>query len=223
MGKKYYGHRKSYRRNNIISLKKMTRFPRNEKQVFKMMTNIIKILIYVVIGTCKGIYEISKYVRKMINTNRLLREMGSGYNEIMEMIYTVTPRQFEILIAELFKNSGKYDKVEVTAKTCDYGRDCILTRKINGFEEVTFVEIKHFSKTNYVGRPIVQKLLGSCQMLGADKAIVVTTGKYNMNAYECEAMVDNLKLMDVTDIQKMILDLDASQISRVMMRTLNAS
>jgi len=94
---------------------------------------------------------------------------------------------------------------------------------INGYEEVTFVECKHYSEHNMVGREIAMKLLGSCATFNAEKAIIVTTGQYHRNAYEVAGRVDNLKLMDITDIQKMILDLDASRISKVVLKTMNAS
>ena len=51
----------------------------------------------------------------------------------------------------------------------------------------------------------------------------MTTGPYNRNAYEVAAKVDNLQLMDITDIQEMILDLKADQISKVIKSTLNVS
>lgn len=213
--------RKRYRsrRHNSFQL-----FSKNEKKAFYIIVDIITALIYVVTGILKVIPEIINYARKMKKTHYALKNIGYDYTEILDQIENkITPRQFELLMGELFKSSGLYQKVEVTQASHDFGRDIILTRSIDGFKEVTFVEIKHYHKNNYVGREICQKLLGSCMTFGVEKAIVVTTGQYHRNAYQCAAMVDNLQLMDITDIQKMILNLDSSQINRVMMKTLNAS
>lgn len=213
MARRYYKKRRYKRKSKI---------PDNG---FILLISIIRIFALIVFQLCKIIYTLINAVVnniiKMKKVKQSIKKINAGYAEIIDIIYTVNPRQFEMLIAELFKNSGRYDKVEITQATCDYGRDCILTKYIRGRKEVTFVEIKHYSKDNYVGRPVVQKLLGSCQMFGATKAIIVTTGKYHKNAYECESRVNNLKLMDVIDIQKMILALDVSLISGIMYRTLN--
>ena len=209
MARRYYRKRRRTRKSKVTV---------NE---FMWIICIIEILVFVVIGICKILFFIINNIIKMIKVNCSIRKIDTGYAEILDIIYTVTPRQFEMLIAELFKYSGRYDKVEITKATCDYGRDCILTKYIRGRKEVTFVEIKHYAKDNYVGRPVVQKLLGSCQMFGATKAIIVTTGKYHKNAYECQSKVNNLQLMDVIDIQKMILALDVSKIGEIMFRTLN--
>lgn len=221
MSSRYYSsHRKKNYRHNRSSFQL---FSKNEKKAFYILAELIRTIIYIMTGLFKVTCEIIKYVRKMIKTHKALKKIGYDYTEIMKMVETINPRQFEFFCAELFKNSGKYEKVEVTQSTGDYGRDIILTSKIKGIKEVTFVEVKHYNKDNLVGREICQKLLGSCQMLQADKAIVITTGKYHKNAYEVARMVDNLELMDMLDIEKMILDLQPDQISRVIMRTLNAS
>jgi len=198
-------------------------FSRNEKRVFYEVINIVKTLVNIIVAILKAIPEIINYIKKMIKMNKSLKGLGYTYPELMNIINKVTPRQFEILCAGLFQSTGKYTKVEITAATCDYGRDIILTSKINGFEEITFVEVKHYAKNNMIGREICQKLLGSCNMFNVEKAIIITTGTYHKNAYECAGRVNNLQLMDITDIEKMILDLDSSQISKIMLRTLNAS
>jgi len=159
-----------------------------------------------------------------LDNHYALSKIGYSLDEITTLINNkLTPRQFEVFCAELFKSTGQYSKVEITEATNDYGKDCILTQNINGRKVVTFVECKHWRKdvNSKIGREICQKLLGSVQMHKASKAIVITTGLYHKNAREVANMVNNLVLMDSMDIQKMILNLNESQMSRVIMRTLN--
>lgn len=204
-------------------LNKMFSLSRGERQIFHLIAELIRLLVFIICSIFKGIYKLSRLVRKNGINREMVHKIGYSMDDIMNLVYKVSPRQFEVLIAQLFKNTGEYDKVELTPPKRDYGRDVILTRYINGSKEITFVEVKHFAKNNMVGRVICQKLLGSCQMLKAQKAVIVTTGKYHKNAIECASLVDNLVLMNVRDIQDMILDLEPNKISHVIMATLNAN
>lgn len=206
MGRRRY--RRHYRRNNIFG------FTRNERELFNTVSQLIKIAAFIIVGTCKGAYYLSKYIRKGLNNYFALKKIGYNFNEVLNMVYTINPRQFEVFCAELFRQHGY--KVKLTPPSNDFGRDIILNDNI-------FVECKHYRKDNYIGREICQKLLGSCQMFKASKAIIITTGQYHKNAYECAKMVNNLQLMDITDIQEMILNLKPEQLSKVIMRTLNCS
>jgi len=213
-----YMSRRYYRKHNLLGI------TRGERNAFEIIVKFIQMIIYIIRGIIKGIIECSIYIRKMSKSHRALKGIGYNLNNILDMIYEINPRQFEIFCAELFRQCGKYDNVEITQASHDYGRDVICTRKNNGFKEITFVECKHYNKDGFkIGREIAQKLLGSCQMLNADKGIIITTGTYHRNAYEVAGRVNNLVLMDITDIENMIFNLEPSQVSKVILRTLNAS
>lgn len=208
MSRKYGKYKKYYRYGSIFKLTKA------ERTMFDIIYEISKTICISIIAIFKATVEISHYVRRMVINFFALKKIGYNLNELLDEIYKMTPRQFEIFVAELFKQHGH--KVRLTPPSNDYGRDVIVDDK-------TFIECKHFAKDNFVGRQICQKLLGSVQMFRAEKAIIVTTGKIHKNAYEVASKVDNLQLMDIADIQEMLLDLEPEQISKVMMRTLNAS
>jgi len=215
-------HKRRYYKKRSSGILSMSR---NERLLFNFFIELLKTMVYILAGVVKMLWNIGVYTKKRIVNHYVLGKIGYSLDEVNDLIEKINPRQFEIFCAELFKSTGLYDKVEITTATNDYGKDCILTRNINGIKEVTFVECKHWRKddNSKIARVICQKLLGSVQMHNADKAIIITTGLYHKNAHEVARMVDNLKLMDSMDIQNMILDLNESQMSRVMMRTLNAS
>lgn len=221
MSRRYYSKYKKTSHHKYKSSIQL--FSKNEKQAFHILAEFIRLFIRIIVAIYEVIIEISIYARRFVKNHNALKDIGYDLEEILDLVTKITPRQFEIMIAELFKSTGKYTKVEITPPTADYGRDVILTANINGFEVVTFVEVKHYSKKNMVGREIAMKLLGSCATFGVEKAIIITTGTFHRNAYEIAGRVDNLRLMDYMDIEKMILDLNANQISGIMMRTLNAS
>lgn len=200
--KKWY-----YRCSNILG------FSRNERMFFAFLIEIVQMIILVATSIGKGVYKAANYINRIVNSHSTVKNVCNDLSKIMNLVYNVTPRQFEILIAELFRQYGY--KVKLTAATNDFWRDIILNGNI-------YVECKHYS-TSVVGREICQKLLGSVYMFQAKSGIIVTTGKYHANAYEVEKMCDNLKLMDSWDIKNMISKLKADQISKIITKTLNAS
>ena len=222
MSRRYY-KRYRHKSSNILSLSKNERIW--FRFIFQFIFELIRGFIYVTVEIIKLLWKTGKYIRRRIVNRSVLSKIGYSLDEVLDLVDRITPRQFEIFCAELFRSTGIYDNVEITKATNDYGKDCILTRSVNGLKEITFVECKHWRKDNNsrVGREICQKLLGSCQMHCADKAIIITTGLFHNNAYEVARKVNNLRLMDNMDIQRMILDLDIARMSKVMARTLNAS
>lgn len=115
--------------------------------------------------------------------------------DLKRYIENMTPREYEVFISEMYKQND-YD-VELTAASNDYGRDVIVSK--DGI--TTYIECKHYKKHedggSLIGREICQKLLGSCVMFNVNNAIIYTTGDFHENAYECERMVSDLKLMDL--------------------------
>jgi Restriction endonuclease len=208
--------RRYYRKSNILKLSK------TEKQVFEGIVELIKMLIYITIGTCRGIYELSKYIRKLVKNYRTAYNNGYDLNILLEKFNKLTPRQFEILMAELFRCQG-FDEVILTKFCHDYGRDIILKRKVNGRTEVIYVECKYYAPHNTIGRDIAFKLLGSMQMFHADKGIICSTGKFHKNSIEVASSVDNLKLMGTDEIKMMLFKLNANQIQKIMFKLVNVS
>ncbi|QPW62162.1 restriction endonuclease (plasmid) [Clostridium botulinum] len=108
----------------------------------------------------------------------------------------MSPREFEVFVANLFTQLG-YD-AKVTEATCDGGKDVIATNS----EEKIYIECKHWNINNLIGREILQKLVGSAIGDDATRAIVITTSKYNKNALEYAEKVPWLELWTVKDIIK---------------------
>lgn len=188
---------------------------RNERKIIKFIRNTINSLEFIIKGSITLLIESFDILINLLNSYEGYKKTGYTNATLLRMVDTLSPRKFEIFIAELFKSEGY--TVKLTPKSNDYGRDVIL--KKDGI--TTFVECKHYSKDNKVGREICQKLLGSMFQFKADNGIIVTTGKFNKNAYEVEQMVDNLQLLGRDDIIRMILKLKSEQISRIIFKLTN--
>jgi restriction system protein len=96
-----------------------------------------------------------------------------------EHLYTISPRQFEEVIATLFDGFGF--SVELTKRTRDGGRDVIAIRDSPARLKY-LVECKRYSESRVVGVSIVRELLGVVTLEGATKGIVATTSHFTRDA-----------------------------------------
>jgi hypothetical protein len=97
-----------------------------------------------------------------------------------KLIFGISPRQFEELIAELFHNRG-FD-VELTQATRDGGRDIIAIYETLDIQTKYLIECKRYAPSNKVSLSIVQRLFGVKTAEPANKAILVTTSSYTKDA-----------------------------------------
>lgn len=190
---------------------------RNERIFFSMIIGSVTFLFKAIIFIVKGTYKFIMCASKSIKNLYMIRKTGFAPNNLDELLYKLSPRGFEVFIAELYKAQGH--KVILTKESNDYGRDVIVETD----EDKIFIECKRYNKNSgsLIGREICQKLLGSMQMFNASKGIICTTGKFHKNAYEVKAMVDNLELMDSIDILAMLMKLDLDKIKRIILKAQN--
>ncbi|WP_125154473.1 restriction endonuclease [Clostridium rectalis] len=207
---------KFYKSNyNLLNIIKLSKF---EKNFFKFTIRFFEMIRYICMEMYKGI----KYLPILIRNFNISYNNGYNLNELISKLNYLTPRQFEVMMAEVFKYQGYYD-VKLTKFTHDYGRDIILKRKVNGVIETTYVECKYYDKNSCIGRDICFKLLGSMQMFNADKGIICSTGKFNKNSIEVARSVKNLELMNENDIKFLLFKLKSNEIQRVMFKVNNVS
>jgi restriction system protein len=155
---------------------------------------------------------LSKIINYLVNYTEY-KVYGFSYDDIFNKINHMSGRQFEVLMAEVFKQQGY--EVELTPAQQDGGKDIILFLD----DETTYVECKRWDSDNngfYISRPELQKLVGAAVGDKADNMLFVTTGKYNNNAYEYAKKIDNLVLWNMSDIQKAIKDVSTDKIPNIM-------
>lgn len=140
------------------------------------------------------------------------------YKDVISYLYKLTPTEFEYFCAEIFKQLG-YKDVKVTKATNDFGRDIVMKDK-NG--ETVFVECKYYNRNNLIGREICQKLLGSLDMFGVDKGIIITTSTFHRNALEVKRLVGKrLKFIDINELLVILKKLDNDCYRKIIMKTSN--
>lgn len=143
--------------------------------------------------------EENKYEKKKINGILKAKERDNRLTSVKNIIdeFKDNPYGFESYCAQLYRSIGI--NVEQTSNSNDGGYDLILYYQ-NG--EKGLVECKCYSSSK-IGRPLIQKLVGANQVVGAKYLIFITTSDYSMEArkYAEEAGV---KLVDGNELISMI-------------------
>lgn len=118
------------------------------------------------------------------NTNRLILVETTRIKQVIESIYlrkeelfTISPRTFEEMIAELLYQKG-FD-VELTKQTRDNGYDILAIRYIDGFSPIKYlVECKRYNPKKKVGVEVIRNLRDVVHTQNANKGMIVTTSSF---------------------------------------------
>jgi restriction system protein len=113
----------------------------------------------------------------------------------------LSPEQFEHFVAELLRCMGYYARV--TRYGGDGGVDIIAHKDKLGFEP-PIIKVQCKRTTSTIGGPVVQQLLGAIQ--SNEHALFVTLGEYSSDAIRIERGKTNLRLINGTDLVKLIFD-----------------
>lgn len=115
----------------------------------------------------------------------------------------LSPRQFEELVADIFRSRG-YD-VALTSQTKDGGYDLVLHQADPVLGGQTFlVEIKKYRPDLKVGVSPVRALMGSVIANDAQRGILVTTSSFTSDARALAERSEQLRLIDGSELQELI-------------------
>lgn len=134
-----------------------------------------------------------------------IQEVIAGLQADPGGVRDIDPRQFEEVVAELFRNAGY--EVELTPRSKDGGKDIIAIQKnvILGIETKLFVECKRYAEDNVVGVELVRGVYGVLnERDGPNKSVIVTTSRFTSGAKEFAtektASKYDLKLVDFDEL-----------------------
>lgn len=120
-----------------------------------------------------------------------------------KMMFQMTSRQFEELVAELFEKDGY--SVRITQATRDGGKDLVILeqKRIGNF--IIYVECKNYSMENPIGVRLVRELYGTVIADRATMGILATSSYFSTPAIEFKEQVKSqLSLCDYFDLKKWI-------------------
>jgi hypothetical protein len=128
-------------------------------------------------------------------SDELLKTLSKNPN----LLYSLHPRKFEEVIAEIFFRNGF--EVELTKATRDGGKDVIAIYNKLNINTKYIIECKRYAKERKISLALVQRLLGVKIASSANKAILATTSSFTRDAV---AFTSNhlwdLELKDYNDI-----------------------
>lgn len=151
-----------------------------------------------------GAQVVFKTIQKRKKFTTLLR---SGIRDIDQM----DGRQFEFFLEVLFQKLGY--KASTTSESHDFGADL----RFEGKNKVV-IQAKRYGVKNRVGIKAVQEIYAAKAYYGADQAWVISNSTYTSSAKKL-AKACGVKLMDRTDLQQFILQVNPEQSAADIRRT----
>jgi restriction system protein len=109
-----------------------------------------------------------------------------------DVLRTVSPRDFEYLIAALFRKLGY--EANVTQQSRDGGADIVCWKRDGMVTESMLIECKH--RSGRVGADVVRQLAGAVSELGASKGVIVTSGSFTVPAVRFANQTGRIQLID---------------------------
>lgn len=136
------------------------------------------------------IYTVDQLLLPYSDTSPFLRVSLEDINEELiaylaahpEKMRELSPRKFEELVADLFRNQGF--EVMLTPRSRDGGMDVIAVQRSGIGTVMIIVECKRYAATNKVGVEIVRGLYGVVEQHRATQGIVATTSYFTRGAQE---------------------------------------
>lgn len=124
------------------------------------------------------LYEAQEFDLARDSAGEIIREIQSQ----PDLIRSISSRQFEEVVAELFRHRGY--QVELTKQTRDGGKDIIaISTDRLGIKLKYLIECKHYAESNKVGVDVVRSLHGVKNTKdGPNKTIIATTSSFTADA-----------------------------------------
>lgn len=134
-------------------------------------------------------------------TNYLPFELMKEFRKEPSLLYKISPRDFEIFVAELLVRL-QFKDVELTSRSADGGKDVIATSIVEGIPLKFFFECKRFGPGHKVGVPQLRALLGAVSEhpSQANIGVLTTTSTFTKNGVELIASDARLDGKDHSDL-----------------------
>ena len=141
---------------------------------------------------------------KIITDVRLVnKRILDRINRQPQEIYKLSPRQFEILVAELFEERGY--QVKLTPQTRDGGKDLIILDHREVGNLMIYAECKQHAPDRPVGVSVVSDLIGRMAADRATAGLVVTSSYFSPDAKTFQSKFEHqMTLIDFIRLSSLI-------------------
>jgi hypothetical protein len=120
-----------------------------------------------------------------------------------ELLYELTPRRFEELVAELYHRAGF--EVELTPASGDGGVDVYAVRRSDLGSTLVVVQAKRYKPELKVEAHVVRELFGTVNLAHASAGVLITTSTFQPGAQRLAEQYEwRLSLRDYARLQQML-------------------
>jgi HJR/Mrr/RecB family endonuclease len=158
------------------------------------------------LGNVNLIFQTNEVPREMLEVcDSISSELITFLKHHPNEMYSLRPRQFEKLIAEILTHYGWI--VQLTPATRDGGYDIFaICKDISGVSNSWIIECKKYEKERKVGVDIVRALYGAAGGLQCANAAIMlaTTATFTKNAMKYASSKYNFELRDYESVIKWI-------------------
>ena len=139
------------------------------------------VIIYPIEANIKLLNGDSSFWENRVMVEKVESGLLAKIKKDISIVFRITPREFEKVVAEIYYNLG-FD-VELTPIAKDGGKDVIVVgNDENGQQFMHFVECKRHNKRNPVGVSIVREFESIVRRDRAKMGIIVTTAHFTKDA-----------------------------------------
>mgnify|MGYP003655074468 CR=1 FL=1 len=144
----------------------------------------------------------------MVNADRLLK--ATLRDELLGELLAVNPAQFEQLILDVLSamgfGGGKLSNKTLTPISGDGGIDGIINEDALGLDAV-YIQAKRYALDNKIGRPDIQKFVGSLTGESATKGVFVTTSDFSKEAHDyVQRVQQRIVLINGNKLAQLMID-----------------
>lgn len=130
-------------------------------------------------------------------------ELAQHFAKNPEMLREIDPRQFEQIMAAVFRNRG-FD-VTLTRPTRDGGFDLMLLKRTDIGAGMTLVECKRYAEHRKVGVDVVRGLYGVVEEKRATGGLIATTSSFTSDAIaERDRLKYRMELADMNRLKELL-------------------
>ena len=152
----------------------------------------------------KQVLESKKNQELILKTKEFTDEFYNYLSKHPDLIYQISSRKFEELIADILKSMGFY--IELTPQARDEGRDILATFKTPLGELLTIVECKRYKPEHKIGIDLVERFLYVVDRKdNASCGLIATTSFFTRGSIEIARKLPyRLQLKDFSAIKEWI-------------------
>ncbi|MEZ0612000.1 restriction endonuclease [Fibrella sp. WM1] len=171
--------------------------------------------------TSSPLYDLSKHVlipeKEIVDATRPIivtvnQDLISLLKKQPSDIHRLTPREFEVVLADLLDDMGW--EVKLTKQTRDGGADILAYLNTNIGRLLCLVEAKHYREDRKVGVDLVRTLYGTLCDAQANSAMLVTSSSFTSDAKVFQRKHEyQLKLHDYANVVEWILNFGKNKFS----------